>query len=388
LSASDARPKQAVPESDADARLRVAGVAHDVNQMLAVIRGRAELLLRRLPGEQSHLQAIALAARDASAMLERLGGDGVTPDGAGAASSPRQALDDAALLVLPPSGAWADGSSGRGDGAWVLDNRLAAALAVRVPAPVLREVLVNLLRNAVGAMPEGGRVVADAQAGDDFVRVRLADDGPGIAPAVAQTLFEAGATTNRGAGHGIGLAACRQLLAAHGATLELGVGEARGATFLIGAARAAASAVGAASIAGPAAAAGPGLASLPVVVIDDEAAMRGMLQDVLGELGCRVCCHRDGAAALADDRTAGAAVALVDRRLPGQDGLEVAARLRERDGRLVIVLMSGWDRDELPAPDGLVDFTVRKPLGLDNLQDLLSRAAALHQQRARQELGS
>jgi FixJ family two-component response regulator len=127
---------------------------------------------------------------------------------------------------------------------------------------------------------------------------------------------------------------------------------------------------------------------LPVVVIDDEAAMRGMLQDVLGELGCRVCCHRDGAAALADDRTAGAAVALVDRRLPGQDGLEVAARLRERDGRLVIVLMSGWDRDELPAPDGLVDFTVRKPLGLDNLQDLLSRAAALHQQRARQELGS
>lgn len=388
MSASDPRPNQAVPESDADARLRVAGVAHDVNQMLAVIRGRAELLLRRLPGEQADLQAIALAARDASAMLERLGGDSVTPGDADAASSPRQALDDAALLVLPPAGAWADGSSARGDGAWILDNRLEAALAVRVPASVLREVLVNLLRNALRAMPDGGRVVADAQAGDDGVQVRLADDGPGIAPAVAQRLFEAGATTSPGDGHGIGLASCRQLLAAYGATLELGAGEGRGAAFVIGAARAAASAVVAAAVAGPIAAAGTVLASLPVVVIDDEAAMRSMLQDVLGELGCRVCCHRDGAAALADARTAAAAVALVDRRLPGEDGLEVAARLRERDHRLVIVLMSGWDRDELPAPGGLVDFTVRKPLGLDNLQDLLSRAATLHQQRAGQELGS
>lgn len=388
MSVTDPLPNQAAPESDADDRLRLAGVAHDVNQMLAVIRGRAEILLRRLPGEQAHLQAIALAARDASVMLERLGAGSVSLDGAGAASSPRQALDDAALLVLPPSGAWADGSAEHGGGVWALDNRLADALAVCVPASVLREVLVNLLRNALRALPDGGRVVADAQAGDDFVRVRLADDGPGIAPAVAQRLFEAGATTSPGDGHGIGLASCRQLLVAHGATLELGVGDGRGAAFVIGAARAAAIAVEGAPAAGPTAAAGAGLASLPVVVIDDEAAMRGMLQDVLGELGCRVHCHRDGAAALADGRTAGAAVALVDRRLPGQDGLEVAARLRERDGRLVIVLMSGWDRDELPAPDGLVDFTVRKPLGLDNLQELLSRAAALHQQRAGRESGS
>lgn len=386
MSASVPRPNQPVPESDAGARLRVAGVAHDVNQMLAVIRGRAELLLLRLPGEQAHLQAIALAAHDASVMLERLGGPGATTDDAGEPSSPRQALDDAASLVLPPSGAWVVGASAHGAGVWALDNRLDAALAVRVPAPVLREVLANLLRNALRAMPGGGQVVVDAHAGDDGVRVCVADNGPGIDPAVAPSLFEAGTTTSPGAGHGIGLASCRQLLAAYGATMELGAGESGGAVLVISAARATAEAAKEAPLARPFAGAGP--ASLSVLVIDDEAAVRSMLQDVLGELGCRVSCHRDGAAALADDRVAGAAVALVDRRLPGQDGLEVAARLRERDRRLVIVLMSGWDRDELPAPDGLVDFTVRKPLGLDNLQDLLSRAAALHQQRGRQELGT
>lgn len=380
MSPREPRPEIDPSADDRASRLRVAGVAHDVNQMLAVIRGRAEAMLRRLPAEQEHLRAIALAAADASAMLERLGGHGTAP-GTGVIASPRAALDEAALLVLPPSGAWAEGAGG--PGSWRLDNRIDPAVGVRVPPNVLREVLVNLLRNALAAMPGGGSVVADARTAGGVVAVRVADDGPGLDPAVAARLFEAGVTTSAGVGHGIGLASCRQLLADHGATLTVDDAVDRGAAFVVGApAGAFAAAPGPArpGVTAPAPLAAPG-----VVVIDDEAAMRDMLRDVLGELGCAVRCHRDGAAALAPGALDGAAVALVDRRLAGQDGVAVAARLRERDPRLVIVLMSGWDRDELPAPGADVDFTVRKPLALDSLQDLLARAAVLHRQRGGQE---
>ncbi len=367
--------------ADRESSLRVAGVAHDVNQMLAVIRGRAELLLRRSPAADPHLQAIVLAAGDASTMLERLAGaaPGCAAD---VASSPHQALAEAALLVLPPSGAWAAATGEtQGGAAWRLDNRIDPALGVRLPAAVLREVLVNLLRNAVAAMAAGGGIVAGAQVADGVVRVRVADDGPGLDPGVAARLFEPGATTSRGSRHGIGLAACRQLLATHGASLELDAATAGGAAFVIGAAAARLPAGEEAGRASRPTAAAPGLS---VIVIDDEAAMREMLGDVLGELGCTVRCHRDGVGALADGALDGVVAALVDRRLAGQDGLAVAASLRERDRRLVIVLMSGWDRDEMPAPGGLVDFTVRKPLALDTLQDLLARAAALHGERGGQ----
>jgi len=120
-------------------------------------------------------------------------------------------------------------------------------------------------------------------------------------------------------------------------------------------------------------------------VIDDEAAVREMLADVLGELGCRVVCHRDGASALAAGAPGEAAVALVDRRLPGMDGVELAARLRERRASLAVVMMTGWDREEPPAPPAVVDFTARKPLGMEALQELLARAAVLHEGRRRDE---
>ena len=56
------------------------------------------------------------------------------------------------------------------------------------------------------------------------------------------------------------------------------------------------------------------------------------------------------------------------------DGVELAGRLRERRASLAVVVMTGWDREETPPPPAVVDFTAHKPLGMDALQDLLTRA--------------
>lgn len=368
--------------------LRTAGVAHDVNQMLAVIIGRAELLLRRMPGGQSDLEAILLAARDAGSMLGRLEGwrDGQAGADAGQTAGIARVVDEAARLVLPPDGQWC--GSKPAAGRWSLDNRIDPNAGLAVADSALREVLVNLLLNALGVMPDGGHIVVDSELCDGRRCLRVSDSGPGLSPDGAVRVFEVGYTTSGRVGRGIGLAACRQLLAAHGGTLSVQPEGGPGAVFSITAPAAdlgAPESVPADFQPTPAGGAEPGLKDLAVVVIDDEAAVREMLSDVLGELGCRVVCHRDGASALAAGAPGDAAVALIDRRLPGMDGVDLAGRLRERRASLAVVVMTGWDREEAAPPPAVVDFTARKPLGMDELQTLLMRASLLHDGRRRDE---
>lgn len=364
-----------------DRGLELAGVVHDANQMLAVITGRAGLLLRRAPEHREHLEAILLAAADAAAMLRRIGGEPGPAPGA-AAAEVAAVVAEAALLAAPGECGWAPADGAGAAGPWSLESRLAPGLWVALPAPALREVLVNLLANALAALPGGGRIVVESTRQGAECRLSVADDGPGLPVADPEEVFAAGFTTSGRAGRGIGLASCRQLLAAHGATLGAAPGGGPGAVFTIVAPACPPPAgAGPAAAAGSSAGASTGVDGLQVLVIDDEPAVREMLADVLAELGCRVTCHRDGAGALDAGAPGTAALALVDCRLPGLDGPAVAARLRERAPGLVVALMTGWDRDEdLPAP-GSADFLVRKPLALAALQELLAQADALRQER-------
>ncbi len=388
MTESDAGSARSGSDPLSASALRAAGVVHDVNQMLAVIIGRAELLLRRAPDGQPHLEAILLAARDAGSMLGRLEGGraGQAVAGATPAAGLWRVVNEASCLVLPPDGQWRGSSPAAG--CWTLDNRLEPAAGLAVADSVLREVLTNLLLNALGVLPDGGHIVVDSQRRNGDRCLRVSDSGPGLPNDGAACIFQAGYTTSGREGRGIGLAACRQLLEAHGGTLSVQPRGGPGAIFMVTAPAADAGAPGTTPTDSPQVLAGGAesvLKDLAVVVIDDEAAVRDMLADVLGELGCRVVCHRDGASALTAGAPGEAAVALVDRRLPGMDGVELAGRLRERRASLAVVVMTGWDCEETPPPAAVVDFTAHKPLGLDALQDLLTRASVLHEERRRDE---
>lgn len=368
-------PQRPAPAA-ADRELAIAGVVHDVNQMLAVITGRAELLLSRDPAERSHLEAIRLAAADAAEMLARLGPRRDAPLAGAQPADLGAVVAAAVLLATPPGGAWADTAV---PGAWSLDLRLATAPVAAVPGAVLREVLVNLLTNAVAAMPAGGCVRIEARhAGGRCVLV-VADSGPGLPVADPEAVFAAGFSTSGAGGRGIGLAACRQLLAAHGATLTAARDGGPGAVFTIDM-----PAGPQATVVGPGSTV-PSPPPLAVVVVDDEPAVREMLADVLAELGCTVTCHRDGQGALAAGAPGAATLALVDRRLPGLDGPAVAARLRERSPALVVALMTGWDAGDQAPVAGDADFVLRKPLSLATLQDLLAQADVLWRGRQADE---
>jgi len=98
--------------------------------------------------------------------------------------------------------------------------QLPASAAVRADAPRLQQVCLNVLLNAVQAMPEGGRITVQMTQVDDRVRLDFTDTGPGIPASVRGRLFEPFVTTKEH-GSGLGLVVARRIVEEHGGTIAL-----------------------------------------------------------------------------------------------------------------------------------------------------------------------
>jgi len=83
----------------------------------------------------------------------------------------------------------------------------------------LKQVFLNLLINAVHALPDGGTITIDAAVQSGFAKIQIFDTGVGIDPVVLSRIFEPFFTTRR-EGTGLGLAIVRKIVAQHGGTIE------------------------------------------------------------------------------------------------------------------------------------------------------------------------
>ena len=118
---------------------------------------------------------------------------------------------------------------------------IAVTLAVDSPLPLvqadghqIQQVLLNMLTNAVDAMPTGGSLRVGADASNGMACLTIADSGPGVGPEERERIFEPFFTTKEpGGGTGLGLAICRQIVEAHGGTIQVTDTPGGGATFVV-----------------------------------------------------------------------------------------------------------------------------------------------------------
>lgn len=114
----------------------------------------------------------------------------------------------------------------------VMDASLHGLPALQADRSAFRQVLLNLISNAIKFTPPEGRIVVSGEADRDKVRIGISDDGPGIAPAdlvrLGEAFYQAGPKNQRRQGSGLGLAISHRLMALHGGKLaitsELGCG--------------------------------------------------------------------------------------------------------------------------------------------------------------------
>jgi signal transduction histidine kinase/CheY-like chemotaxis protein len=255
------------------------------------------------------------------------------------------------------------------------------APAVQADASRLRQVLNNLVSNAIKYTRDGGWVAVDLTADADRAQVRVRDNGPGLSPAQQQQLFQPfnrlGAERSRVQGTGLGLVITRHLEESMGGTLGVRSEPGEGCCFTVELPLATAPVADGGAPARLAAPAAPGGGTWQILYVEDDPVNALLMQAVLERIpGVTLQVAGSGAAAclLAESRPPD--LLMLDMTLPDMDGRELLTRLRA-DARLQGVPAVAVSADAMPDEIQRTlaagfDAYWTKPLDIDHLP------AALH----------
>jgi CheY-like chemotaxis protein/anti-sigma regulatory factor (Ser/Thr protein kinase) len=232
-------------------------------------------------------------------------------------------------------------------------------------APELREALMNLIFNAVDAMPHGGTITIRSRQDAGRVLIEIADSGTGMTEEVRLRCFEPFFSTKGEEGTGLGLAMVFGILTRHDALVEIESQPGQGTTFRL-------------RFPEPdeikhetAAGETRMLAALRVLVVDDEHLARDVLARYLKADGHEVECVANGEDALLRLQTDGIDLLVADHGMPGMNGIQLIDAARAFGHRQPAILLTSIDLDPLDKPTS-VQATLRKPIRKRDLQKLMA----------------
>ncbi len=251
----------------------------------------------------------------------------------------------------------------------------------------LRQVIVNLVGNALKFTRAGQVTLSGRLLGPDLMRIEVTDTGIGIAEEDQKLIFEEfrqidGSYARQFGGTGLGLAISRRIVKALGGEVGVESTVGIGSTFwfelpvrILGPASAEPVPISAAISVTEAP--GPETAALRVLVVEDNAINREILVDLLEHLGHRACVATNGLEAVARVDEGGLDVILMDMQMPVMSGTDAAREIRAQGYTLPIIAVtanaSAEDR-KMCAEAGMNDF-LSKPIAMDRLVDVLRAIA-------------
>ena len=353
------------------------GVAHDFNNLLTVILGRGDFLLARLGADdplRREVDLILKTAERAGTLTHQL-----------LAFSRKQVLQPTVLdlnALVAGMGSMLQRLIGEDiDLRIVADRELGP---VKADPAQLEQVVMNLVVNARDAMPQGGRLTLEtanvsvdesAPAGvaarvpaGAYATLAVRDTGVGMFPDVQARIFEPFYTTKeRGRGTGLGLSTVYGIVQQHRGHIVVESEPGRGTIFTLYLPR-----VGepAPAVTAPPRAAEAKGGTATILLVEDDAALRIVVREMLSAHGYAVLEARDGEQALALIAAHGERIGLLltDVVMPKTGGVEVAATLRRQRPDARVLYMSGYP--ERGGSAGDVTPLLPKPF---SPQDLLRR---------------
>ncbi len=354
----------------------VSGIAHDFNNILMPILGLSDYLLNMEDNgalneeARTAVETIESAALDARQIIMRLR-EFYRPD-----EDPKLVSVDLAQVVRRAvkltEPAWKVQTEAE-DRRTVIDLNLPYVSAVMANESQLREVLTNLILNAVDAMPSGGSIRISLTEEEGCVSVAVRDTGVGMPESVRRRCLDPFFSTKGELGTGLGLSMCHGIVQRHNGTMAIDSDEGWGTTVTI--------MLPVAGGAADASETAPKVVlpeGLRVLVVDDEEWARDLLKRFLGSLGYEVKIASSGAEGIdfMDDATFD--LVITDRAMTGLSGSRVAEYAAGHASDTAVVMLTGFGalmEDVGECPEG-VDVLLGKPIIARELFAAIDKALA------------
>jgi PAS domain S-box-containing protein len=324
-----------------------AGIAHEFNNILAVISGNIQLMEGKYKDHDELLEALSIIMK-------------ATNDGAGISSkmlsftktevdTTEYVTNDVSDLIkqsieftMPR---WKNMAQANGINYYIDVEDIREILNVHCNPTEIREVLINIIHNALDAMPDGGHISFSTWNKDDAVFVSISDTGKGMTEDVMKKVFDPFFTTRRPMGTG-----------------EIGKGSTFTLQFPI-------DAKGDSSVKAPKPEQEIKSRSLNILVVDDEEAICDILEKFLSNDGHMVKTVDNGAEAIILTKDSSYDLVLCDMAMPDIFGYDVIKALNELERRPKIGIITGWSEKLKPVEDETfkVDFILKKPFDFSEI---------------------
>ena len=355
--------------------LLAGGIAHDFNNLLMTVLGNTEIARKNIydaspiQGPLADIEAAATTAAELTSQLLAYAGKATYMTESLDLSSLIREVTSLISVTIPKT--------------IEIDFQLAEGLPlVRGGSAQIRQVLMNLITNAVDAIGDGrGTIRISTGAGrpasmsdtceyiehgevlGNVVHVAVCDNGAGMEAATLTKIFDPFFTT-KFTGRGLGLAATRGILNSHEGQLKIETEEGVGSifTFLLPVKEGSSLAAEKNDPADDS----RDFSNREVLIVDDEETIRVILTKHLAAVGFKVHLASSGEEALAMVEDIGAAldVVILDITMPGISGVQAWSKIRETRGDLPIILSSGHPEEALQKLEGWdtnVDSFIQKP---------------------------
>lgn len=357
------------------------GVIHNFNNILTVILGRAELLQMHIPKSEDNqrildsINVLEKAAMDGAAIIRRI--QEFTRKGEGKISTSvnlNELVKDSLILSKPK---WKHEPEAKGTTIEV-ETELGDIPLINGDRTQLGEVLLNMIFNAVEAMPNGGNISVRTWQEGRAVCLSISDTGIGMPEEAKERVFDPFFTTKGVKGVGLGMSVVYGIVKRHNGQIDIDSTEGEGATFTI-------------RFPVPEEAQKrPREESLTrevipakILLIEDEKPIRDLFGQMVEMAGHQVSLATSGSEGLEMLEKSEFDVVFTDLSMPGISGWQVVKRAREVDPKMPIAVCTGWG---IEADQGLegeceADFVVSKPFKIDAILDVVNKAVELKRKR-------
>jgi GAF domain-containing protein/CheY-like chemotaxis protein len=347
------------------------GVVHDFNNILTSILGRTQLLWKKLEKEKAKgsenlirdLLLIEKSATDGAKILSRIQEFTKTKKDT---SFSLVDLNEIVKDSLEMTESYRSSQAVLSEIRIEVKRDLTSIPEISGNATELREVITNLIINAIDAMPQGGTLTLKSGQDKAFIYLVINDTGIGMTEEIKNKIFEPFFTTKGDRGTGLGLSVAYSIMARHEGEIEVKSYPNQGSTFTIKLPKRKEKRISEKikKLSG-------GEAS--VLIIEDEKNIREVLDEALSAEGYEVTCAATGKEGIELFKKKKFDLVITDLGIPNISGWEVADQIKSINSSTPVILSTGWGVKFDPAKmkSQNVNQIIKKPFNLEQVLDVI-----------------